>query len=43
MPYTGIQAIRMSTSDAGLLVIPGVKDAERVRDMLAEIDAIREV
>lgn len=43
MRRVGIKSIRLSTTSGRLIEIPAVKDAERVRDLLAEIDAIREV
>lgn len=43
--FAGIRALRMNTLGGGVassILVPGVKDCERVRDMLAEIDAARE-
>jgi hypothetical protein len=45
MRYCEIYALEMTTPAAGLasfLVIPGVKDCLKVRDMLSEIDRVRE-
>lgn len=45
MKRYGIKALQMNTtggSPSGLIRIDGVKDCDRVRDMLAEIDSIRE-
>lgn len=41
----GIHSLHMATIGGGphsIVVIPGVKDCERVRDMLSEIDRLRE-
>jgi hypothetical protein len=45
MRYFGIFALQMATTAGGQntnLVIPGVKDCMRVRDVLADIDRLRE-
>jgi hypothetical protein len=45
MPYFGIHALQMNTTAGGEntnLVIPGVKDCLRIRDLLADIDSRRE-
>ena len=45
MRYFGIHALQMATTAGGQntnLVIPGVKDCLRVRDVLADIDQLRE-
>jgi hypothetical protein len=45
MRYFGIKALVMSTTGGGMrsmLIIHGVKDCLRVRDMLSEIDHLRE-
>jgi len=45
MRYFGIQSLQMTTTAGGQntnLVIPGVKDCLRVRDVLADIDRLRE-
>lgn len=45
MQRYGIKALQMNTTGGGpgsLIRIDGVKDCDRVRDMLAEIDSIRE-
>ncbi len=46
MRLLGIEALRMTTTAAGpsaFLSIPAVKDALRARDLLADIDRLREV
>jgi hypothetical protein len=45
MRYFGVSSLRMATTAGGhqgWLMIPGVKDCLRVRDLLAEIDSQRE-
>ena len=45
MRYFGIYALQMATTAGGQntsLIIPGVKDCLRVRDLLADIDSQRE-
>ncbi len=45
MRRCGIKALQITTMAGGqqsLIVIPGVRDCDRIRDMLAEIDSLRE-
>jgi hypothetical protein len=45
MRYFGIHALRMTTTGGGQnanVIVPGVKDCLRVRDLLADIDRLRE-
>ncbi|WP_309398428.1 hypothetical protein [Cerasicoccus maritimus] len=43
MRWAGIHRLFMSTTGNRPVIVDGVKDAEKVRDILAEVDAIREV
>jgi hypothetical protein len=45
MQYFGIEALQMTTIAGGqnaALTIAGVKDCTKIRDMLSEIDRLRE-